>query len=205
VQHEHGAGTVAMMVLAGFTDLPLLIDLFRGSAYHRLCAAYLQDEAFYARLHRLGFRRHDPRAASRSFVPFHQDSGSQEGQIRDVLNCWIPLDPGAGRDAPGLQVVRDPCAPKFPLQRPEQPENLVYDPIAIDPARVADTYGDRLMAPQFEVGDVLVFTEHVIHRTYVTPQMTRPRLNFEFRVFGPSHLAPDVEPEPILRGSLRLA
>lgn len=199
LQHQHGSGTMAMMIGAGFTKFLLLVEMFRGSDYHRLCAEHLQDDVFYVEWNRLAFRHHDPRGPDRTYVPYHQDSGSQDPRLRNVMNCWIPLDPGCGRDAPGLEVVRRVSEPNFPLRTPGPARNAIYDQITIDAERVAREFGDCLMAPEFEVGDGFAFTEHVIHRTYVTPQMTQPRINFEFRVFSPRHLGPGGPPANAFR------
>ena len=154
---------------------------------------------------RLFFRIHDPSRSDRSFVPFHQDSGSQDPRVGAVLNCWIPLDPGAGREAPGLQVVREPSEPNYPLKDfGLKSENAVYDPVAIDQDRVLEQFGDKLMAPTFDIGDGLVFSQDVIHRTYVTPEMTKPRLNFEFRVFSLKHLKPGASVDDVRQTAVRV-
>jgi hypothetical protein len=204
--HEHGAGNFPMLVAHKLLQPSILSEMFLASAYHPVCVEYLQDDAIYVSPVRLAFRIHDPLKSDRSFVPFHQDSGTQDGRTRRVLNCWIPLDDGAGRVAPGLEVVRQPSEPNFPLKdRGAKPENLVYDRVAIDAERVVELYGDKLMAPTFELGDGFAFSQDVIHRTYVTPQMTRPRLNFEFRVFSLKHLAPGVSAKDVLQSAWRVA
>lgn len=194
LQHQHGAGTVAMMQEQGFSDLSLLTDLFRNSPFHELCIAYLGGETFYAQANRLAFRRHDPKGTPQTYVPFHQDAPSQDPRVRNVLNCWIPLDDGAGRECPGLEVVRTASEPDFPLKIIRRPENVVYDPITIDADVIKAEFGSLLLAPHFALGDALVFTENVIHRTYISPEMTRPRLGFEFRVLAPTYLKFDRAP-----------
>lgn len=189
----HGVGTFGALVGAKLIDVDFLRRLFQGSHYQALCAAYFDDDACYASASRLGFRNHDPMRSDRSFIPYHQDSYTQDARVPHVLNCWMTLDSGAGRDAPGLEVVRQPCEPNF--RRKDfglRSENAAYDFITIDRQDIVDTYGDCFLAPEFEVGDGLVFSENVIHRTYVTPTMTRPRINFELRVFTPRCLAPGV-------------
>jgi hypothetical protein len=152
------------------------------------------------------FRNHEPIKSGHTFVPFHQDSGTQERTVRGVMNCWIPLDPGAGRDAPGLEVVRTPGEPNFPLKNAgPKSESSIYDSVAIDQDDVLKQFGDQLLAPEFDVGDGFAFSQDVIHRTHVTPQMTKPRMNFEFRVFSLKQLAPGVTPEEVLRTSFRVA
>jgi hypothetical protein len=204
--HTHGTGTFAALVRDGLLEMDFLRDLFVGTAYHELCAAYLGSDELYVEPKRLAFRLHDPRRSNRSFVPYHQDSGSQNDQVRDVLNCWIPLDPGCGRDAPGLEVVRAIVEPGFPLKDFGQySESAAYDFLTIDRDRVAESYGDRLMAPTFEVGDGLVFSQDVIHRTYVTPEMTQPRINFEYRVFSPNGPAPGASADDVREIGYRVA
>lgn len=189
----HGVGTFAALVMEGVIEVDVVSELFSGSPYQALCAAYFEDDAFYAAFSRLGFRNHDPRLSDRSFIPYHQDSYTQDARVPHVLNCWIPLDPGAGRTSPGLEVVRNPCMPDFPRKDfGLKSENAAYDFITIDRDKIVEVYGESFMAPEFEIGDGLVFSENVIHRTYVTPQMTQPRINFELRVFTPKCLAPGV-------------
>ena len=189
----HGVGTFPQLVTTGLVQGSFLRELFVGSYYHQLCAEYFEDDQFYVSPQRLGFRNHDPRTSDRSFIPFHQDSYTQDERVRHVLNCWIPLDPGAGRTSPGLEVVRHPCAADFPRKEfGLKSENAAYDFITIERERIVEAYGEAFLAPAFEVGDGLVFSENVIHRTYVTPEMTHPRINFEFRIFTPKALAPGV-------------
>ena len=202
--HTHGAGTFNMLLAGGLLDDSFLPTLFKGSAYERLCQAYYDDDEFWMQPVRCAFRIHDPLKSNRSFIPFHQDSGSQYEWLRLVMNCWIPLDSGAGRDAPGLEVVRTPSTPGYPLKEIALTENAVYDRITIDPLRVEAEFGAERLAPEFEVGDGFAFSQDVIHRTYVTPQMTQPRMNFEFRVFSPKGLVPGVSIDQVRHHCVRL-
>ena len=202
----HGAGTFSGLSNAGFIKPDILPDLFRGSPFHDICRAYFGDEAFYSVTTRLGFRNHDPRLTDRSFIPYHQDSYTQDVRTPSILNCWMTLDPAAGRDAPGLEVVRHTCAPDFPRKDLGlRSENAAYDFITIDRDDIVKAYGDNFLAPEFEIGDGLVFSQDVIHRTYVTPQMTQPRINFELRVFSANSLAPGVTIESLGPSCIKLA
>ncbi len=190
----HGVGTFAELVAAGLLSEGILGALFRGSYFHKLCTAYFGDDVFYASPKRLGYRNHDPLVSGKSFIPYHQDSYTQDSRIPQVLNFWMPLDPGAGVESPGLEVVRNPCRANFPRKDfGLKSENAAYDFITIARERIVEEYGECFLAPTFAIGDGLVFSENVIHRTYVTPEMTKPRINFEFRVFSPRHLAPGVD------------
>ena len=189
----HGVGAFTALLHEKLLEVDLLTEMFVGSPYQALCEAYFEDTRFYAFPKRLGFRNHHPLASDRSYIPYHQDSYSQDPRVARVLNSWMPLNPGAGVTSPGLEVVRDPCGPDFPrVDFGLRTENAAYDSITISRERIVETYGEAFLAPAFDVGDSLVFSENVIHRTYVTPDMTEPRINFEFRVFSPKCLVPGV-------------
>jgi ectoine hydroxylase-related dioxygenase (phytanoyl-CoA dioxygenase family) len=180
----HGAGTAMMMANERFLGEAEFRNLFADSFYRRICEAYFGTADLRTSLVRNGFRIHDPKVSSKSFIPYHQDSYTQDRRVAEVLNCWIPLDP-AGVDAPGLEVVRDRCRPDFPRKEwGLASANAAYDRITIQRERIVAEYGEAFAAPAFEVGDCLIFSEHVIHRTYTTPAMTQPRINLEFRVFS---------------------
>jgi hypothetical protein len=202
----HGVGTFTGLVRAKLIEPDILREMFVGSYFHELCREYYQDDQFYVAMERLGFRIHDPNVSSRSFIPYHQDSYTQDVRTPRILNCWMTLDPGAGSDAPGLEVVRDLCRPDFPRKDfGLRSENAAYDFITIDRDEIVKEYGENFLAPEFDVGDGLVFSENVIHRTYVTPTMTKPRTNFELRVFSPKHIAEGVLFGELAMQSYRLA
>lgn len=202
--HEAGSVVWNWLVFDGRIEPDFLSDMFRGSFFHEICREFFQDEHFYVTPERIGFRNLRPPHSDMSALPFHQDSHEQDRRILRVLNCWIPLDPGAGTTSPGVEVLRDPGKPRFEL-RGGAPTNSVYDGVAIDRDRIVAEYGeDRFWAPSFDVGDGFVFSEHVIHRTYVTPQMDQPRIGFEFRVFSMKHLASWASAEDVEAESFQL-
>ncbi|MCM0019903.1 MAG: phytanoyl-CoA dioxygenase family protein [Tagaea sp.] len=180
----HGAGTAQMMANDGHWTADDFKTLFAGSAYARICEDFFGGGELRMSMDRNGFRIHDPAVSDKSFIPYHQDSYTQDRRVKSVLNCWTPLDP-AGVDAPGLEVVRDPCRANFPRKAwGLASANAAYDGITIERERIVAEYGEAFAAPALAVGDCLIFSEHVIHRTYVTPGMTKPRINLEFRVFS---------------------
>lgn len=202
----HGVGMFAALVYDGLLSNDILPEMFANSPYKALCEAYFEDDVFYAFPKRLGFRNHDPLTSDRSYIPYHQDSYTQDPRVPRVLNCWMPLNPGAGVTSPGLEVVRHPCRPDFPRKDfGLRSENAAYDFITIARERIVEDYGEVFLAPAFEVGDGLVFSESVIHRTYVTPAMTQPRINFEFRVFSAKHLAPGVSIDDLAGLAIRVS
>lgn len=187
----HGAGTAIEMISCGLLNAEDILKLLEGSIFAAICKAYYGDDRLRTAMTRNGFRIHDPARSSKSFIPYHQDSYTQDQRVRSVLNCWTPLDP-AGIDAPGLEVVRHPGVPDFPRRNwGLESENAAYDRITIERDRIVAEYGpDSFAAPSFDVGDCLIFSEHVIHRTYVTPSMSRPRINLELRVFAENACVP---------------
>jgi hypothetical protein len=196
--HEMGTTVLTWLIYEGRIDLEFLSEMFRGSFYHELCKVHFDDDKLFIAPDRIGSRNLRPPYSSRAALPFHQDSVEQDRRVPKVLNCWIPLDPGAGLTAPGVEVVRNPGRPKFPLKdRSVVVGDSRYEAVAIDRDRIVAEYGDEFWAPSFELGDGFVFSEHVIHRTHMTSQMTQPRIGFEFRVFSLKHLAPGVCAEQV--------
>lgn len=196
--HEMGSTVLTWLIYEGLIDLEFLAKMFRGSFYNEVCKAHFDDDEFYLAPERIGSRNIRPPYSSLASLPFHQDSVEQDRRIMQVLNCWIPLDNGAGHTSPGVEVVRHPGRPKFPLQEATaQTNGTSYEAVAISRDRVIADYGDNFLAPSFALGDSFLFSQHVIHRTYVTPAMTEPRIGFEFRVFSLKHLAPWASPDEV--------
>jgi hypothetical protein len=198
--HAQGTVTLNWLIFTGRIELTFLSRMFAGSFYHQLCKAWFEDERIFMAPERIGARNMQPPHSALTALPYHQDSYNSDRRVLRVLNCWIPLDPGAGRTSPGVEVMRNPGRPGFELKVGGKATNSSYHTVAIDRDRIVAEYGDNFLAPAFEVGDSLVFSQDVIHRTYVTPEMTAPRIGFEFRVFSLKHLAPwasaeDVESE----------
>lgn len=204
--HEMGSVVLTWLIFEGRLDLTFLADMFRGSFYHEVCRRHFEDDRLFMAPERIGSRNLRPPYVDRAPLPYHQDSVEQDRRVKRVLNCWIPLDPGAGRTSPGVEVLRDPGRPKFELKATGGPTPRTgYDAVAIDRDRVLAEYGDNFLAPAFDVGDAFVFSQDVIHRTYVTPEMSQPRIGFEFRVFSLKHLAPWADAEEVEAQSFRLA
>ncbi len=111
-------------------------------------------------------------------LPFHQD---QSILRTPLLNVWIPLAE-CGVHAPSLEVVvtdkRDLLAVAGPADH-----DLPVERARIDESLVAETFGPgALWRPSLRPGDVLVFAGTTVHRSHVTPAMTKPRLSVEMRL-----------------------
>ncbi len=140
-------------------------------------------------------RQHAPARAPRWHAPhaWHQDGAlghdfalgaDAPGALLAMVTCWAPLGP-CGADAPGLEVLAPPLARLVP-------------PAELGPAAVP---GARSWTPRMEAGDVLLLHGGVLHRTHVTPAMTRERTSVELRSFPaarlPARLARDRFSPPI--------
>ncbi len=113
---------------------------------------------------------------------WHQDGAFLGDDVRTV-NVWITLSP-CGLDAPGLDVV------------PRRIDHLletgthgacfdwsVGHDLAEAEAAARDT---TIVRPTFEPGDALLFDQLFLHRTAVSPEMTRVRYAVESWFFAPT-------------------
>lgn len=117
--------------------------------------------------------RHEHIAPS---IPFHQD---EYFGIASDPNCaspqlcftmWLPLV-DCGADAPGLSVVVGSDRPI-----------VMGDPREGWQRYIRTNYGwFSTWSPKLKAGDLLVFTSRVIHGSYVTQKMKRPRYSVEIR------------------------
>jgi hypothetical protein len=109
-------------------------------------------------------------------VGYHQDEYFSALSFGDryvpqlAFTVWMPLVP-CGENAPGLSVVIGSDNP-IVMGRPRLGWNRY----------IRKTYGPAsLWSPAMEPGDLLVFTNRVIHGSYVSPSMTKPRYSIEMR------------------------
>ena len=111
-------------------------------------------------------------------LPFHQD---QSILRTPLLNVWIPLAE-CGAHAPGLEVVVTDKRDLLAVAGSADHE-LPVERARIDESLVAETFGPgALWRPSLRPGDVLVFAGTTVHRSHVTPTMTKPRLRVEMRL-----------------------
>lgn len=120
-------------------------------------------------------------------LPYHQDSRIVEaiepsrGPAPSLVNLWVPMhDCGLGR--PGLEIVNQPVASLVPTVATA--ENF-YSSIATEIApdqitRLSDA--TQLWHPAFRAGDFMLFKGTMIHRTYVSSDMTDERISADIRL-----------------------
>ncbi len=100
----------------------------------------------------------------------HGDAAIPDDALLPMVTCWIALRPG-GVSAPGLELVIDRVDG---MLAPSQ-----LGDIAVDRRWSAS----RRAQPAIAVGDALVFTGDVLHRTHVSATMTQSRTSIELRCF----------------------
>jgi hypothetical protein len=112
---------------------------------------------------------------------WHQDGAFLGRHVR-TLNLWLALSP-CGIDAPGLDMVPR----RFEEILATGTEGALFD-WSISPTLVEDRAGgpDAILHPEFAPGDALLFDHLFVHRTGVTPGMTRQRWAIETWFFAPS-------------------
>jgi len=111
---------------------------------------------------------------------FHQDGAFLGGEATRTMNVWIALTE-AGIDAPGLEVFPDRVLEILPFG--EQGATVSWE---MNEERTYAHFGrDRMAVPAFQPGDALIFDQMCVHRTHVTPEMTKLRLAYECWFFPP--------------------
>jgi hypothetical protein len=116
-------------------------------------------------------------------VPWHQDTfGFPAGFA--ALNCWTMMSPDqCGVTAPGLEFILD----RFGgfVEKESAPTSKTYHFLETSHARL-----QGLLAaydpwrPSIRLGDVLIFTELAMHRTYLHSGQSGTRYSAEVRLVG---------------------
>lgn len=127
-------------------------------------------------------RRFDPtdRRIDDLLVPYHQDGFGYGGL--DVLNCWTLLSPDeCGETSPGLEFVLDRFDSVIEIEK--NPEPSAYSHQVPSLRRMAD-YLDAYdpWRPSVRLGDVLIFNELSMHRSYLHSSQHRSRYSAELRL-----------------------
>ncbi len=98
------------------------------------------------------------------------DTAIPDDALLQMVTCWIALTP-CGTDAPGLELVTD------------RVDRLLSPTLLADGAVARRWPTSRRTRPPLQVGDALVFTGDVLHRTHVSEVMTQTRTSIELRCF----------------------
>ena len=117
------------------------------------------------------------RATPASPTEWHQD-GAFLGTGTRAVNAWVALSP-CGTQAPGVDVV----AHAFDNLVETGTDDALFD-WSVSRAAADRTGAGRVMRPQFEPGDALLFNQLTLHRTGVERTMTRDRYAIESWFFA---------------------
>jgi Phytanoyl-CoA dioxygenase (PhyH) len=180
-------------VLAGDEIAALLAEIMAGPVGPALRAIHLA--AMVCDIDQAWVRR---QYAPAHYPPLHAPHGwHQDGGLAHAFDgaegegdapplamttCWIALV-ACGVEAPGLEFVSERRERLLlPSELPDDQLRRVFPP-------------PTFWHPTLDPGDALLFSGDLLHRTYVTPAMTRDRTSIELRFFPangiPGRLAGD--------------
>ncbi|MCU1352392.1 MAG: hypothetical protein JWM05_1601 [Acidimicrobiales bacterium] len=156
-----------------------LLEIFEELGLHDLATGYLGERPALS-ANKWTLRRVPPDAVG----SWHQDGAFLGDGIR-ALNIWISLS-HCGVDAPGMDLL-----PRRLDHVVETGTGGSYFDWDVGPETVAKLAVDTpVVRPQFAPGDVLFFDDLFLHRTAVTPEMTKERYAIESWCFAPSAYPP---------------
>ena len=156
---------VLLRAVAG-TMLPEVYRTYFGGA----CVSPYEHDALH-------YQRPD---LQKLFYLFHQDGSyfSYRPEDHSGITTWIPLV-DCGLDCPGLELYPYKLHEVLP---PPKGQPLPYT--FLDTEEVLKRFGNKLWAPAMKAGECLIFDNFLVHRTSVTPQMTKERRSADIRVFA---------------------
>jgi hypothetical protein len=132
-------------------------------------------------------RKYDPTysAVDEVKIPWHQDAfGFPPGFF--ALNCWTLMGPDeCGMTSPGLEFILD----RFGgfVEKENNPTSLQYHFLETSHARLAEMLAVYdPWRPSIRLGDVMIFTELAMHRTYLHAAQSGTRYSAEVRLVGRS-------------------
>ena len=158
---------------------PIFNDFFESVTTKPVIKEYLDSQSFsdfeicedYALI-----RMVDPTEVN---IPldFHQDAVFLRGidDPHNFMNFWICLDP-IDDTRPGIEFLKGDYLGEIFPQRKSKMHSIFTD--------MAQTgrYVFEPFKPKMNIGDVIVFSPYVIHRSSIEPQHFLPRASIDFRI-----------------------
>ncbi|WP_374372726.1 hypothetical protein [Dongia sp.] len=172
--------------------LRFIVEHGQNEAIRAIAKAFFASD-LKVEVPRIVFRRQVSTNRNRE-IPYHQDFYTQTEGVQGVLNFWTPFI-DCGVTAPSVEVVTHVFDRLLPTrERPLLPQNESFDKIHITREQIIDLCGDgKFWHPRLNVGDFLIFSDHVVHRTYMTEDMTQERQSIEYRVIGDCSILPSYQ------------
>lgn len=120
-------------------------------------------------------------------VPWHQDIGYMlllgNKAPKQVITCFIPLEEKPA-DCTTLQFCLDNLNETQPVTLKHQLTNNFG-------AGLVETEFNQVKHFDLELGDALIFGDHIIHRTFLPEGCNPNRRSLEFRLLKKEHLLPN--------------
>jgi hypothetical protein len=152
-----------------------MVEVFRELGLDALVADYLGESPALS-VKKCTLRR----VPADTGTNWHQDGAFLGDGIR-TLNVWIALSP-CGEDSPSLDVV----ARRLDRTIATGTDGATFDWSVGEAAVERARNTTPIVRPTFGAGDVMLFDDLFLHRTGVSPGMTRDRYTIESWFFAPS-------------------
>lgn len=123
------------------------------------------------------------RITRKTYIYWHMDADGTGSWTRDPLfNCWMPLE-DVGVDYPSLEVMTN--SERVMREEGISPPGNRHD------KWVQERFPEpEILCPKLNVGDALIFSHYLLHRTQPMDRLLGPRIGCEFRFAMPPDKPP---------------
>ena len=119
------------------------------------------------------------RITRKTYIYWHMDADGTGSWTHDPLfNCWMPLE-HVGEGYPSLEVMTN-------SERAMREEGISPPGNRDDDWVAARFPNPEIMCPQMNIGDALIFSHYLLHRTQPMRNLAGPRIGCEFRFAMPA-------------------
>lgn len=127
-----------------------------------------------------------------TYIYWHLDAdGTGSAPYDPLWNCWLPLE-DVGYDYPALEIIAESEAKM--RTTPLRPGAGAYRP----DKEVAELFPDaKPICPHLKIGDALIFSHYLLHRTQPMKTLKGPRIGAEIRFRIPQEPPPENKIENI--------
>lgn len=176
-----------------FGDIDAVAKLVARPIFARHLEAMLAQVPALHPLYAVRYR--DP-AEPATALPYHQHPHhSPPGELSDtrtrLVGVVIPFTEFDG-SCSDVELITLPMVTLYP---PTDSPETQFASFELDHKMVLGKFGEHRWRPRLALGDVIVFREGTLHRSYVEPTMTKTRASVDLRVFGA------VDPITVFRGA----
>ena len=184
---RYGGASVQNVEMSGYAEIAQMLSLISASPIRTAIESFYGENVAIPLNHALLRYYYAAESQYGHISPFHQDLVGIDARAR--VTSWWPLD-RCGVNAPGLEILDVKLDSLVPVDADGADKEF-----GISADRLIAQFGDRLIHPEFEPGDVALFLNTTPHRTFVTSDMDQERYSFECR-YMPATLLKPHETEP---------